>query len=188
MLLGSSHQQPQFIIEITILSAEGLKNTSSALFSHRLRPFVTISTVLPAPSDRDNNRHSYQTRVDDSGGVNPTWGDKFRVPVDSTFFANRYSCIYLQLYTKRLISGKTLLGWCHIPVSDIGVPPAGSLQHRSYRLRARDGSRGPGTLNVSVKLESATLLGGNGFPLDTCQTVIGVPLTVWPHVGKTAEN
>ncbi|GLT40475.1 hypothetical protein SLA2020_146120 [Shorea laevis] len=179
-------QQQKFVVEITVISAEGLKNTSSSLFSHRLRPFVSISTVPPTPASCHGGDHGkvYQTRIDDSGGVNPTWGDSFRVPVEATFFANRYSCIYLQLYTKRLISGKAQLGWCQIPVSDIGFSPAGSLRHLSYRLRDNDGSRGHGIVNVSVKLETAAPFAGNGLQLDTCQTVIGIPVTAVPRQGN----
>lgn len=111
------NQQP-FILEITVLSAEGLNtNCSSTLFSRRIRPFITFTTVPPSPynhhmmtmsssSKGDKKCHVYRTRVDDEGGTNPKWGDKFDVPLDHTFFANRYSTIHLQLYTKRLIVGR----------------------------------------------------------------------------------
>lgn len=103
------------------------------------------------------------------------------MPVDAAFFANRYSCIYLQLYTKRLISGKSLLGWCQIPVSDIiGVPTAGSVRHLSYRLRARDGTRDQGIVNISVRLESDQGI-VQGTPLANCQTVVGIPLMSLPR-------
>ncbi|KAJ6393719.1 hypothetical protein OIU77_023035 [Salix suchowensis] len=94
-------------MEITVISAQGLKNTSSGPFSHRLRPFITITACPPG---RDKKCQMYRTRVDDQGGVNPTWGDKFHVPIDTAFFHSRYSCIYLHLYTKRLITGPSPTG------------------------------------------------------------------------------
>lgn len=170
----------QFSLEMTVVSAQGLKNTTySSLFSHhrRLRPFITVTTFPNGV---------FQTRVDDEGGVNPTWGDKFRVPIDDTFFANRYSCIYLQLFTKRLIAGQSQLGWCQIPATDIGLPPVGSVRQLSYRLRAGDGTRTQGVVNVAVKLEAArapvvvaaaATHDDQRSDHDTCRTVIGIPVS-----------
>ncbi|KAJ0105139.1 hypothetical protein Patl1_18705 [Pistacia atlantica] len=164
-------------MEITVLSAQGLKNNSSTLFSNRIRPFITITTYSPTTATSgDKQCHVYKTRVDDEG-VNPTWGDKFHLPTDNAFFANRYSCIYLQLYTKRLIVGQTLLGWCQIPVNDIGFPPVGSVRYLSYRLRDKDGSRGQGVVNLAIKLENIVPVA----EIDTCP-VIGIPVTVCPRV------
>lgn len=174
-------------MEITVISAQGLKNTSSGPFSHRLRPFITITTYPPTPCNGDNKCQMYRTRVDDEGGVNPTWGDKFHVPVDTAFFANRYSCIYLQLYTKRLIMGRVQLGWCQIPVTDIGYPPDGAVRYLSYRIRARDGTRGHGVVNVAIKLTgsqpvaSHRLLNSDQKASETLETVIGIPVTLFSH-------
>ncbi|KAK9276972.1 hypothetical protein L1049_007107 [Liquidambar formosana] len=176
-------------MEITVISAQGLcTSSSSSLFSHRLRPFITLTTVPPTayePTNGDKHGHVYQTRVDDEGGVNPTWGDKFHLPLDATFFSHRYSSIYLQLYTKRLLAGKTQLGWCQIPAADIldGFQPVGSLHHLSYRLRARDGSRGHGVVNVAVRLETQVpVCSDSGLTQSPekgeCKTVIGIPVTV----------
>ncbi|XP_044485856.1 uncharacterized protein LOC123211296 [Mangifera indica] len=174
-------------MEITVLSAQGLKNSSSTLFSNRVRPFINITTYSPTTtSGGDKQCHVYKTRVDDEGGVNPTWGDRFHLPTDNTFFTNRYSCIYLQVYTKRLIAGQTLLGWCQVPVNDIGFPSVGSVRYLSYRLRDRDGSRGQGVVNLAVKLENIVPVAGENFtqPLNTEDTypVIGIPITVCTHV------
>lgn len=155
------------MLEITVISAEGLKaSSSSTLFPpRRLRPFATITTTPPfafrppaaaiAMSFKKLGKVN-QTKVDDTGGVNPKWGDKFQLPLDAHF-----SCIYLQLYTKNFFfTGYTHLGWCQIAVTDIldGLLPAGSLRHMAYQLRARDGSRGHGIVNLAVKLETAVPL------------------------------
>ncbi|KAK3019304.1 hypothetical protein RJ639_004624 [Escallonia herrerae] len=182
-------------MEVAVMSAQGLKNTSSGLFSRRLRPFITLTTVPPNSykpvADGGKDSRVYRTRVDDGGGVNPTWGDKFHLPIDASFFHQRHSCIYLQLYTKRVMVGPTQLGWCQIPAGDIldGLSPAGSVRRLSYRLRNRDGSRGHGVVNVAVKLEASfpgvhpqrpLISGVKQFPAaGGCRTVIGIPL-LWP--------
>ncbi|XP_076960244.1 BON1-associated protein 2-like [Bidens hawaiensis] len=139
-------------MEITIISAQGLKNSS--LFSQHIKPFITLTTTPPPSSC-----HVYTTTVDHEGGVNPTWGDKFDLSniIDASFFYNKSSYIYLQLYTNRFLLGPRLLGWCGIPAGDIvdGFSPVGTARTLSYRLRKRDGSRGHGVVNVVVKLESS---------------------------------
>ncbi|XP_062074229.1 BON1-associated protein 2-like [Humulus lupulus] len=186
-------------MEITVLSAEGLRAASSlAVFSHRLRPFITLTMVAPPspyyPTNDDKSCHVYTTRVDDEGGTNPTWGDKFRLPIDSSFFTNRYSGVHLQLYTKRILLGQAQLGWCQIPAHDIGLPSAGTVRHLSYRLRARDGSRTRGVINIAVRLEGLEPVGGpvlaNSVPpsLATCQTVIGIPVRSYPAVNRFSST
>lgn len=175
------------VMEITVLSAQGLKNTYSIIpFSSRLRPFITITTYpSPATTIGDKHCHVYKTRVDDHGGSNPTWGDKFHItPIENNalFANNPYACIYLQLYTKRLISGQTLLGWCQISVNDFGFPPVGSVRNLSYRLRASDGSRGHGVVNLAIKLEPAVPVA-----LDTCP-VIGIPVACQNQSGVRCEE
>lgn len=192
-----NHHQP-LTMEITVVSAEGLKTlSSSALFSHRLRPFITISTVPPIRHfNSDKGRHVYSTRVDDQGGTNPTWGDKFRLPIDdgAAFFTNANSGIHVHLYTKRLVLGRAQLGWCHIPAHDIGPPPAGTARHLSYRLRARDGSRTRGVINLSVRLEGSGPVAGHGLShsvsptLRACQTVIGIPVRPYPGVASLSST
>jgi hypothetical protein len=170
-----------FEMEITVLSARGLKNSNS-LFRHRLRPFITIT------ADGDSHCSVYTTRVDDQGGVNPTWGDKFHVPILDypCFVSNMYSsCVYLQLYSKRLIAGHTQLGWCRIPVTDFASPPVGTVRYLSYRLRDdRDGTRGQGVINVAIKLvgnfssvaSRVITPATESFAVENWQTVIGIPV------------
>ncbi|KAM7257531.1 hypothetical protein ACFE04_013272 [Oxalis oulophora] len=168
-------------MEITVLSARGLKtNSSYDIFHHRLRPFITITT------DTDHHCNVYATRVDDRGGVNPTWGDKFHVPLDSSFVSNMYNfCIYLELYSKRLIAGQSQLGWCRIPATDFASPlAAGTVRYLSYRLRDRDGTRGQGVINVAIRLVGDLPVASHVRPsqslaVHNLQTVIGIP--VMPH-------
>lgn len=83
--------------------------------------------------------------------------------------------------------GRVQLGWCQIPANDIGFPPASSARFLSYRLRARDGSRTNGIVNLSVKLENLGPVTDHR-PLNSitatafgmCGTVIGTPVTTLP--------
>ncbi|CAI9759408.1 unnamed protein product [Fraxinus pennsylvanica] len=158
-----NNNQPS-ILEITVVSAQDLSTaTSSAIFRRRLRPFVTLDITVPfsqyRPATSSSNEHIqvYKTKVDYIGGKNPTWGDKFRLPIDVTFFYQIHFGICLKLYTKRLLWGRTQLGWCRIPAADMVdcLFLARSIRFLSYRLRARDGSRGHGIVNVAVKWEGS---------------------------------
>ncbi|XAR55044.1 hypothetical protein NMG60_11030420 [Bertholletia excelsa] len=174
-------------MEITIISAEGLAQKSPSLFSGRLRPFVALTVLSPSLlNNGDEACRMYQTTVAD-GGINPTWGDKFNLSVDSTFFYQKQFSIYLQLYTKLLMGRTVQLGWCHIPAGDIlDPPPTGTVvRHLSYRLRKRDGSMGRGVINVAVKLEGSLpssdpthlpAMGSGG-------TVVGMPVGMLPAAG-----
>lgn len=166
------------MMEITIISAEGL-NKYTSYFNPTIKPFVTI-TKLPATATQMVSMSSVEHG---GGGI---LNHKFRVPVDHSFFQDLYSCLYLQLFTKRRIVGPAQLGWCLIPASDIGFLSPGSVRYLSYRLRAKDGSRGHAVINISVRLEGHVHVNVNVPPwlstsvsptVDTCHTVIGIPVT-----------
>ncbi|KAI3812962.1 hypothetical protein L1987_17675 [Smallanthus sonchifolius] len=165
-------------MEITIISAQGLKYSS--LFSHHIRPFITLTTTPPS-----SRTQVYTTTVDHQGGLNPTWGDKFDLSnvVDASFFYHKSSYIYLQLYTSRLLLGPRFLGWCGIPAVDIadGFSPAGTVRQLSYRLRKKDGSKGHGVVNVLVKLESSIFqamkrVDSGVQPVNFGRVAIGIPV------------
>ncbi|XP_076951815.1 protein SRC2-like [Bidens hawaiensis] len=172
-------------MEITIISAQGLKTPS--LFSHNLQPFIHLTTTTSPTGGH------HTTTVDHEGGVNPTWGDKFDLSniIDaSKFFYNKCSCIYLYLYTNRLLLGPRLLGWCGIPVADIvdGMSPVGTMRQLSYRLRKKDGSKGHGVVNVMVKLDSSVFRRKGGSDVRRLPEVnfgrvaIGIPVRTLPAV------
>ncbi|KAL2902510.1 BON1-associated protein 2 [Bienertia sinuspersici] len=181
------------MLEITIISAQELKTPSFCFFSHHLKPFITITT-FPLPSSSSpsscnsikgcSSCHVYSTMIDDVGGPNPTWGDKFLLPLDPTFFTpNNYSCVNLQLFTKRALLGPSLLGWVQIPASDIfdGPLPLGLARRLSYRVRERDGSSGHGVVNVACRfLGELPVIRQPFAAVDTWQTVTGIPVTALP--------
>nr|GEY60951.1 hypothetical protein [Tanacetum cinerariifolium] len=183
-------------MEITIISAQGLKKTStlSTFFSHHLRPFITLTTT--PPSSFHDPSHVYTTRVDREGGVNPAWGDKFDLSkvIDKSFFYNKNSCIYLQLHTNRALLGPRFLGWCGIPARDIidGFSQVGTARQLSYRLRKKDGSRAHGFINVMVKLDSSIFEGTKRVmepdvrrlpEMSYGRVAIGIPVKMSSEVG-----
>ncbi|XP_030475258.2 BON1-associated protein 2-like [Syzygium oleosum] len=157
-------------VEITVISARGLKNpTLNALFSRRLNPFATLAA---SPS---SCRQAHATSVDRRGGTSPTWNEKFRLSVDPAFFADIRSSVSLAVRARRRGGGEALLGCCQIPATDILSPaaPAGSVGFLSYRLRDRDGTRGHGTVDVSVRV---VVEDGWASCADAWPTVIGLPV------------
>ncbi|KAK7366786.1 hypothetical protein VNO80_08783 [Phaseolus coccineus] len=155
-------------LDITVVSTEGLNQYSS--YFNRIRPFFTL-TKLPAQL-----LYHY-----DGGGT----GDHvFRVPLDPTFFSDTYSRLHFHLYNNRRFAGPTLLGWCLIPPSDIAFPPSHSPRYLSYRLRAKDGSRTQLILNLSLRFH------GSLYPPhpDTCQSVIGIPVTALRKFGTATAT
>ncbi|CAL0330937.1 unnamed protein product [Lupinus luteus] len=171
---SSSSSSTTVVVEITIISIEGLNNYTS-FFNPTIKPFITItklSTTTTTPIT-----------------TTLTWDHKFRITLDHSFFQDRYQCLYLQLFTKRRIMGLTQLGWCMIPALDIGLLPQGSVGYLSYRLRAKDGSRGQAVINLSVRLEghghdghvhvsNVPWMSTSVSPTtDTRHTVIGIPIT-----------
>nr|XP_009770722.1 PREDICTED: BON1-associated protein 2-like [Nicotiana sylvestris] len=144
-------------MEITIISAQGLKNNTTWW---RLRPFATVSTVATA-SISATTTEVYTTSVDEKGGENPKWGDKFHLSLDASLFLHGHLCIYLQIYSKNFFNRRSELGWCMIPAADVfdRLLPTGFVRQFSYRLRNKDGSRGHGVVNISVKMEASFLLG-----------------------------
>ncbi|XP_030518692.2 BON1-associated protein 2-like [Rhodamnia argentea] len=165
-------------VEITVISAHGLKNpTLNALFSRRLKPFATLTA---APSTSPVQVHA--TSVDPRGGSSPTWNEKFRLSVDPAFFADVRSSVHLAVRARPLGGGEALLGWCQIPAGDILSPaaPAGPVGFLSYRLRDRDGTRGHGTVNVAVRVAVEEGWAGSvatrASRADAWPTVIGWPV------------
>ncbi|XVF51537.1 hypothetical protein PTKIN_Ptkin04bG0192700 [Pterospermum kingtungense] len=167
--MADNYPQPQFVMEITVLSAENLKKPASAacclLSRRRFRTFITITKF-----NASNNHLRAEYCKGDVENI--SFGDKSLVSIESDFFASN-SCIYLQLHTKRALGGQAQLGWCHIPAADIGAPPVGSVRHLRYKLRAKDGSMGQGIVDLQVKLENfGCQLHSSG------QEVIGTPVTI----------
>lgn len=156
--MADNYSFPQFVIELTVLPIENLKNRASCgLFTRHSRPHISLTKSNGANDLCEGN-------VEKS-----TSGERFVVPIESNFFANN-SYIYLQLHTKSLLGRKDLLGWCQILAADIGEPPVGSVRYLSYKLQGKVSSRGNKIVDLQLKLESY------GCPVYAGQMVIGTPV------------
>lgn len=177
---------PSITMEVTVISAQGLRTKTSLFCSRRIRPFTTLSTNI----NGCKHHHVYRTKVDKNGGANPTWGDKFQLPIDRVTFEYSNivsSCLYLEVFTEGLVAGQSPLGWCRVPMTDIVNEffRRDGVRHLSYQLRNRDGSRGQGVVNIQVNVTGllhARLqrLGLSEHevpaPVPAPATVIGIPV------------
>ncbi|KAM3263416.1 hypothetical protein P3L10_000410 [Capsicum annuum] len=156
-------------MEITIISAHDLKNTPT--WPWRLRPYATVSTVPTTSTNTTTVTEVHTTSIDENIGDNssnnnnnnnnnPTWGDKFHLSINPSLFLHGHICIYIQLYSKNFLKGKSELGWCMISPTDVfdGLIPADFVRQFSYRLRNKDGSRGHGVVNIAIKLDASFVL------------------------------
>lgn len=157
---NSNPHHPPLTMEITVISAQGLKNPFFFFFSKRpIKPFATLApTALSSAGKPPLDTTVHRTDTDSQGGENPTWNETFRVSIhDSSFLRGIISspALLLQVNAEKrlLVAGRTLLGWCYVPMADIMQPPTGSVRFLSYRLRARDGSRSHGIVNLAVRLQ-----------------------------------
>ncbi|XP_057780636.1 BON1-associated protein 2-like [Salvia miltiorrhiza] len=127
-----------YVIEVTVISAEGLRLSRS-------QPVKRNSYVV-VRSDPFNSR---RTGTDREGGGYPAWNEKvvMELPANARFL------------TVEAHSGSRLVGAAHIPVSDFagGFLPLNYLSFLSYRLRDANGAKN-GILNLSVKVKAAPAL------------------------------
>ncbi|CAN4077783.1 unnamed protein product [Withania somnifera] len=192
-------------MEITIISAQGLKNTTT--WPWRLRPFATVSTVMPTSSFSSVTAATkvQTTSVDEKIGniktnnSNSMLGDKFYLSINPSQFLHAHICIYIQIYSKNFLKGRSELGWCMIPATDVldGLIPVGFVRQFSYRLRNKDGSRGHGVVNVAVKLEASFVLEMHAqrSPVMTYlpeereySPVLGIPVTLPPSANMLQDK
>ncbi|KAI4343264.1 hypothetical protein MLD38_027793 [Melastoma candidum] len=200
---ASSLQQP-VVIEITIISANGLRDTAPfPIFWKRPKRYVTMAPVARILGGRikeaDEPHPVYTTTVDNRGGTDPQWKEKFRITVETSFFANAGSSICVRVYSRGFARRVTQLGWCKIPAEDMLMSPPGKVGYLSYRLRnPLDGTRGHGIVNMAVKLEGllqnarGPWFQGPGMPgplitgflvPSTSSVAIGFPVSLPPSKG-----
>ncbi|WOL13104.1 hypothetical protein Cni_G21873 [Canna indica] len=196
-------QDADLAMEITVLSAEDLKNPSSSLLpGRRLRPFVAVFAAATLDCDR-LPPPLHRTRVDEQGAHNPSWGDKIRLPLDPSLLRAATSTggleddeagVYLAILSKRSLGGPAQIGWCRIPPADVldGIRPPSALRRLSYALRdPRHGGRGHGVIHVAVRLlgqdvdrvlappPPRPLLEEPGW----CRVAIGIPVAAFAPPG-----
>ncbi|XP_038996530.1 uncharacterized protein LOC120121166 [Hibiscus syriacus] len=136
-----------YILEITLISAQGLKKTSK---------FRRMKTYALAWTD---SAVKVRTCIDRVGGVNPTWNDKFLFRVSSEFLYRETSGISIEIFTVGIFSD-TLVGTVRLLVSNLlrigsSYIPVRVPSFSAVHVR-RPSGRFEGALNVgaSVLLDS----------------------------------
>ncbi|KAH6767368.1 hypothetical protein C2S52_018351 [Perilla frutescens var. hirtella] len=136
------------ILEINLISAQGLKTPSSNL---RKMQTYALTWVNPAAKLR--------TRVDSLGGENPTWNDKFLFRVSDDFISGDTSAVSVEIfavgYIRDFLIGtvRFLLSTC---LTTPTTPRAASAIQRSIGIPAftavqirRPSGRFQGVLNIA---------------------------------------
>ncbi|KAK8654500.1 hypothetical protein V6N13_128464 [Hibiscus sabdariffa] len=87
----------RYVLEIALISAQGLKEPSS-----QLRRMQTYALAWIDPS------HKLRTCVDRVGGGNPTWNDKFLFKVSSDFLSRDTSGVSVEIFAVGVLRDSSL--------------------------------------------------------------------------------
>ncbi|KAK7337999.1 hypothetical protein VNO77_18594 [Canavalia gladiata] len=142
-----SPAKTQQILEINLISAQGLKPPSSP--RRRLQTYAVIwidsSTKL-------------RTRVDKIGGRNPTWNDKFLFRVTPEFLSGDTSGVCVAIYAVGTFRDH-LVGTVRFLISNILSSDADIVPSFSAVQIRRPSGRFHGVMNIG-----AMVIDGSGFP------------------------
>ncbi|XP_022735471.1 uncharacterized protein LOC111288741, partial [Durio zibethinus] len=140
-----------YVLEITLISAQGHKEPSS-----KLRRMQTYAFAWIDPSVK------LRTCVDRVGGGNPTWNDKFLFKISSEFLSSQTCGVSVEIFAVGVL-GDTLLGSVRFLLSNF-LPPGSAFKavktpsFDAVQVRRRSG-RFHRVLNIG-----ATVLGGANVP------------------------
>uniref|UniRef100_A0A7C9CM70 C2 domain-containing protein n=1 Tax=Opuntia streptacantha TaxID=393608 RepID=A0A7C9CM70_OPUST len=146
------------LLEITLISAQGLKTPAAAVTLRRLK---TYAYVWIDPNTK------LKTQIDSTGAQNPTWNDKFIFRVTSDFLAGDTSAVTVDIFAVGVLnhllgSVRLLLSNVLSPSSEIGAPAFAAVQIR------RPSGRFHGILNIG-----ATVIDGCGLEFLAGVSAIG---------------
>ncbi|XWS76938.1 hypothetical protein CRYUN_Cryun01aG0220600 [Craigia yunnanensis] len=149
-----------YVLEITLISAQGLKEPSGKLGRTQTYAFAWIDSSV-----------KLRSCVDRVGGGNPTWNDKFLFKVSSDFLSSKTSGVSVEIFAVGVLRD-TLLGTVRLLVSNflqsgsafnaVKTPSFNAVQVR------RPSGRVHGVLNVAV-----TVLDSADIPAMTGVSAIG---------------
>ncbi|XWS32097.1 hypothetical protein CRYUN_Cryun23aG0131600 [Craigia yunnanensis] len=149
-----------YVLEITLISAQGLKESSNKVGRMQNYAFAWIDSSV-----------KLRTCVDSVGCENPTWNDKFLFKVSSDFLSSETSGVSVEIFAVGVLRD-TLLGTVRLLVSNflrsgsafnaVKTPSFNAIQVR------RPSGRFHGILNVGV-----TVLDGADVPGMTGVSAIG---------------
>ncbi|KAK8492393.1 hypothetical protein V6N13_027091 [Hibiscus sabdariffa] len=138
------------VLEVTLLSAEDLVEVYKSM--------KTYAIVWVQPDRK------LATGVDQTGGTNPVWNDKFSFRVDDKFLSSEDSKIVVEIYAAAWVKD-ALVGCVNVNINDIfhlrSVTEANansSSDARAVTLQIRRPSGRPqGILNMEVALVDSTM-------------------------------
>ncbi|MBA0820186.1 hypothetical protein Gohar_028408 [Gossypium harknessii] len=137
--MEKDHHHHHYVLEITLISAQGLKEPSG-----QLRRMQTYALAWIDPSLK------LRTCIDRSGGGNPTWNDKFLFKVSSDFLSKETSGVSVEIYSVGVLRD-SLLGTVRLLVGNsirsgftIHPPSFTAVQVR------RPSGRFHGVINIGV--------------------------------------
>ncbi|GLJ55932.1 hypothetical protein SUGI_1200740 [Cryptomeria japonica] len=127
-------------LEVTIISADGLKNVRK--LGGTMRTYAVVCS-------NDNVNSSASTRINKDDGCNPVWNEKLQLRISSGLHA---CSLNIQIYCNTSF-GKRVVGRSKVPLSDItlGYGAPNGLHYLSYRLRTKNGKRS-GTIDLSLRI------------------------------------
>lgn len=98
---------PMRELEVTVLSAQGLKNVK--LTGGTMNPYC-VAWISP--------HMKVAGAVNNGGGVNPTWNSVIKVPVDESLIEQGNANVTIEIYNHGKFSNK-FIGSALIPLSDL---------------------------------------------------------------------
>ncbi|KAK8575900.1 hypothetical protein V6N13_032787 [Hibiscus sabdariffa] len=119
------------VLEINLISAQGLNRQSK-----------TYAVAWVDPSKK------LRTRVDRTGGENPTWNDKFLFKVSPDFLSRVTSAVSVKIYAVGIVRDK-LIGTVRILISSVLPPDSSAPAFAAFLIRSPSGEFF-GTLNVGA--------------------------------------
>ncbi|KAK8546885.1 hypothetical protein V6N13_093924 [Hibiscus sabdariffa] len=119
------------VLEINLISAQGLSRQSKT---------YAIAWVDPSKKLR--------TRVDRTGGENPTWNDKFLFKVSPDFLSRVTSAVSVKIYAVGIVRDK-LIGTVRILISSVLPTASSAPAFAAFLIRSPSGEFF-GTLNVGA--------------------------------------
>ncbi|CAH2069255.1 unnamed protein product [Thlaspi arvense] len=151
MEAGNSEKVESHVLEINLISAQGLKEPTG-----KLRQLQTYASVWVDSSNK------LRTRIDRIGAENPIWNDKFVFQVSSDFLSSETSGVSIEIYAvgylrDHLIGTVRFLVSNFLPTAAVKVPSLVALQIR------RPSGKFHGVLNIAAMVIDASELPADFF-------------------------
>ncbi|ESQ37744.1 hypothetical protein EUTSA_v10028892mg [Eutrema salsugineum] len=151
MEAGNSDKEESHVLELNLISAQGLKEPTG-----KLRRLQTYASVWVDSSNK------LRTRIDRIGAENPIWNDKFVFQVSSDFLSSETSGVSIEIYAvgylrDHLIGTVRFLVSNFLPTAAVKVPSLVALQIR------RPSGKFHGVLNIAAMVIDASELPDDFF-------------------------